>query len=220
MMLLGDRQRLHQLPSEEIRTAEIAHLALMHEIVERGERLFERREEIEAMDDIEVDPVGTEPTQAVLAALDDVSAAQAHVVDLGAHASPHFGGKHHLVSFALERFPQDLLRLAIGIDVGGIEEIDPGIEGHVDQTLRSRLIEAADLFPIPLSAKAHRPQAQFRDEQTGFTQLTVFHCHDPSPVVRHTPPLRRGPFSSLDDPRTRNETKRFISQQVLIYTFR
>ena len=59
-----NRKRLHQLPRREIRAADVANLAGVHQIVEGAKRILEVRERIEPMDLIEVDVVGAEPLQA------------------------------------------------------------------------------------------------------------------------------------------------------------
>lgn len=42
------------------------------------------------------------------------------------------GGQHDVVAAAIERLADDLLGLAGGVDVGGVDEVDAGVEGGVD----------------------------------------------------------------------------------------
>ena len=72
---LGRPLRLDHLPGGEVRAADVADLALAHEIVERAQRLLDRRQRVGAVELVEVDPVGLEPPQAVLDRLHDVARA-------------------------------------------------------------------------------------------------------------------------------------------------
>ena len=59
-----DGQRLHQLPREQVRAADVADLARTHQIVERPQRVLDAGQRIEPVDLIQVDVVGVEPFQA------------------------------------------------------------------------------------------------------------------------------------------------------------
>ena len=76
------------------------------------------------MDLVEVDIVGAEPFQAGLAGLDDVLAAGAEIVDPVPHAGQALGGDQHLLTDRAQNFAEQLFRLAIGIDIGGVEQVD------------------------------------------------------------------------------------------------
>ena len=69
-----------------------------------------------------------EPPQRVLDLGDDPAAGDAALVGVLAHRAPELGGQHDVVAAALERLADDLLRLAGGVDVGGVDEVDPGVE--------------------------------------------------------------------------------------------
>ena len=60
---LRDRERLHQVPAGEVRAADVADLARAHQLVERGQRLLDRRVGVEAVQLEEVDVVGAEAPQ-------------------------------------------------------------------------------------------------------------------------------------------------------------
>ena len=73
---LDDRRRRQR------RAAEVAHLALVHEVGQRAERLVDVDVRIGPVHLVEVDVVGVEPAQAVLALAHDPAArAAAHVAD-------------------------------------------------------------------------------------------------------------------------------------------
>src|SRR5690348_6792626 len=63
----GDPQRLHHLPRRVVRAAEVADLSLLHEIAQRTERLFQRRQAIPGMNLIEVDVLSPEIPEAAFA---------------------------------------------------------------------------------------------------------------------------------------------------------
>ena len=58
--------RLDDLPGRQRRAADVADLALLHEIVERAQRLLDRRPRIGDVLLVEVDVVGAEPSEARL----------------------------------------------------------------------------------------------------------------------------------------------------------
>ena len=60
-VFFGDGQRLHQVPAGEIRAADVADLAGAHQVVERAQRLLDRRQGVEAVQLKEVDVIGAEP---------------------------------------------------------------------------------------------------------------------------------------------------------------
>ena len=83
---------------------------------------------VEAVDLVEVDPVGAEAAQAGFALLDDPAARVAELVRAVAHRAVHLGREHDLVAAAFERLADDLLGLAARVDVGGVDEVDAGVE--------------------------------------------------------------------------------------------
>src|SRR5918994_383960 len=52
----------------------------------------------------------------------------AAVVRVVAHRGVRLGGQHDVVAAALQRLADDLLRLALRVDVGGVDEVDPGVQ--------------------------------------------------------------------------------------------
>ncbi len=66
----------------------------------------------------------------------------------------------------LQRLAGDDLRLAVGVDVGGIDEIDARIERTADELVGVRLLKRADVVPdaAATAAEGHRAEAEFRNE--------------------------------------------------------
>src|ERR1700722_17169395 len=66
-MQFGAARRLigfYELRGREIGAADVADLALLDQVVERAQCLFDRRRRIGTMQLIEVDPIGLQPAQA------------------------------------------------------------------------------------------------------------------------------------------------------------
>src|SRR5262249_57759204 len=68
-----------EAPGVIVRAAEVAHLALAHQVVEGAERLLERRLTVVPVRLVEIDVVGLEPPQRGLHALHDVLAGKTPV---------------------------------------------------------------------------------------------------------------------------------------------
>jgi hypothetical protein len=60
----------------------------------------------------------------------------AHVVRPVTQTKRRLGGDKRPVALALQSLAQHLFRAAIGVNVGGIEEVDAGLQTDVDQPPR------------------------------------------------------------------------------------
>jgi hypothetical protein len=74
MPVARDPLRLDDLAGWERGGADVADLALAHEVAERRQRLVDVGARIRAVDLVQVDPVGVEPPQRVLHRADDPAA--------------------------------------------------------------------------------------------------------------------------------------------------
>ena len=70
----GDPVGVDHLPAGQVGRAEVADLALLHQLVEGGQRLLDRGVRVGRVQLVEVDPVGAEPAQAGLHGDPDVAA--------------------------------------------------------------------------------------------------------------------------------------------------
>jgi hypothetical protein len=126
---------------------------------------------------VEVDVVGAEALQAALDGADDVVAAEAEVV--GAVEVPdlhaHLGGDQHVVTVRAQRSTEDLLGLAGGVDVRGVEEVHPGVAGERDLTAGTVHVEVADGLGPAGSGEAHGAEGDGRDAEPRGSQLAVVH---------------------------------------------
>ena len=97
----------------------------------------------------------------------------------GAGLAEDLGGDHDAVARyleVLEGLAGDLLGQPARIDVGGVDEVDAGVERLADQALGVGLLEVADLAPYALAAaEGHGAEAEFGDEKAGAAQGMVAH---------------------------------------------
>jgi len=170
------RQRFHQLPAGEVGNAHIAELSGAHEIVECRQHLLDRRSRIEGVQLQEIDIVRAEPAQRVLDTLDQSRARRARIVRPLAHRQAGLGRDDHLIAPALDRRTQHLLRSAVRINIGGIEQIDPGFQADIDEPpclIDVRIAPGAEKRSLP--AERPRTEAQGGNPEAGCTQMSVFH---------------------------------------------
>ena len=153
------------------------------EIVERPQRLLDRRHRVEAVNLIEVDMVEAEPLQAAGDLIHDVPAREADRIGAGAGAAANLGGHDDVLALdgkVAQGLAEHDFRLSLGIDVGGVDEIDARFERALNERGRALLLDRADIAPEAGAAmKGHRPQAYFRDELAGAAKRAVFHRRIP-----------------------------------------
>jgi hypothetical protein len=174
-VLLAGGQHLGELPGVHGGRADIAGLAGLHDVGQGLQGLLDRRLIVEAVDLVEVHIVGPQALQAGVDAGHDVLARQALVVGAGTHRAVDLGGDHHL--FALGEFLQrpagDLLGGPLRVDVGGVEEVDPVLDGGLEERLGLLVLQ----HPGPPLGRAigHAAEAEAGDLQAGFAQTNIIH---------------------------------------------
>ena len=175
---LGRPLRLDDQVGREGGRADGPHLALVDEVRERAERLVDVGRVVRPVHLVEVDPVGAETAQAVLARADDVAPAGAVRVRRPGwdRTGPSATGKWHFVArmtsvatTAGQRLGDDLLALAGGVDVGGVDEVDAGVERPVDDG------DAVVVVRLPKLAEHHGAEAQARDLHPGTAEGAIGH---------------------------------------------
>jgi hypothetical protein len=126
-------------------------------IGERAEGLVDVGVRDGTMHLVEVDPVGAQTPQRVLDLGDDPAPRDTAAVRIVTHRPPELRGQHDVVA-AGGRGPNplanDLFRLAGGVDVGGVDEVDPGVERAVDDPDRVLVVGVAP------GAEHHRAEAE------------------------------------------------------------
>ena len=179
---------LDDLAARECGGADVADLALVDQVGQRRQRLLDVGMRFGAVDLVQVDPVGAEPPQRVLHRADDPAAGAALPVGIVAHRAVELGGEDHVVPPAAgERLADDLLGLALPVDVGGVDEVDPGVQRGVDDPDRLVVIGVAP------RAEHHRAEAELAHRDTGASKFALLHAWTPAhPLAEAYLGRRRG----------------------------
>ena len=128
---LGHEMRLRQLPAGKDAAGQVKHLPLPDQIIQRPQRLIDRRIGIRPMNVIDVDPLGLEPPKRLLDFPHDMPA-----TDCPRHSHAASGG-HELSSTArcdravpvcFIQSPMIFFAAAIVVDVGGVDEVSAQFE--------------------------------------------------------------------------------------------
>ncbi len=184
---LGRAQCLHQLPRGVVGGADVTDLARGDQPVQRVQRLLKRGLAVPLVHLVKVDVVGAQAAQAGLAAGNDVVAGQPGVVRAAPHRHPHLGGHQHLVPAARQDLAQDFLGLAAGVDVGGIDEVDPGVQAHIHLPPGLGHVGRPDVFEWPAAAERHRAHGEHGNPQARPAQRAIFHRPTLLTAVRRGP---------------------------------
>ena len=164
----GGRRRLAE--------PERADLALLAQPRHGADGLLDRDLRVHAVLIVEVDRVDSEPFQAGLAGAPDVGGAPVDEV-AGAVRAPHLaelGGENDAMPAAGERPPDELLVVPPPVHVGGVQEVDPEIEGAVDHRDGSGVV-ALSVGP----GHRHAAESDRRHLQPVAPEQPVFHRSDP-----------------------------------------
>ena len=180
----GGQLQFGELPREHRRTAEVQHLAGLHDVVQRLHRLFDRHFAAAGhavrmtVNDEVIDVVVAEPLQARVHPFDDVFARQAGLVGAAAHRHRDLRRQHVFV--ARQQLAQQLPHYALAgadpVHVGAVE-IE---QTFVDCGLEDRPRFVGTQRPVALVATAgfaevHRAEAQPRNLQAAvFAELDGF----------------------------------------------
>ena len=114
---------------------EEADLAGVDELGHRAHRLLDRDVGIDAVLVVEVDVVDAQPAQRGVAGPDHVVRAAVDPARgrvLGVAHDPELGGQHHLVAPVGDGLAHQLLVGVRAVDVGGVQERHPEVEGLAD----------------------------------------------------------------------------------------
>ena len=134
--------------------------------------LLDRRAVVEAVDDVEVEIVGAEAAERAFDLAQDRLAGKAAFIEVD------LACKHDILALdteVLEGLSDELLARAMGIDIGGIEEVDALAERLLDDGLGSWLVYDPLVEIGEDLAKAHAADADAADLDVGLAKLRVFH---------------------------------------------
>jgi hypothetical protein len=140
------------------------------EVGERGQRLLDVGVRVRPVDLIEVDVVGLQAAQRVLHLGHDPAPRVAPLVGIIAHRLVHLGRQDDVVAAPLECLAHDLLGLAVGVGVGGVNEVDPRVKRLVDDADRVVVVGVAD------GPEHHRAQCVGTDLHAGPAKGAVVHA--------------------------------------------
>ena len=133
------------------------------------ERLFEWRGPVEAMDLIEVDPVGAQPAQTLLDLQHDVAARDTPIEHTARTRHEHLGCDHRLLAPSLECLADDLFRLPHAVAVGGVDEVDALVERAADDA------DAVVMVGIAPAAERHGAEAEAGNLEAAAAEASVLH---------------------------------------------
>ena len=168
----GDRLRTAQRGGRIVRGAVRADASLLDELVERADRLLERRVGVLFVMLVEVDHVGLQALERRVERAQDV-VARAATGRAVAHLLAELRRQHDLVAPAVEHAADDRLAAAgLPVDVGRVEERDAHLERRVDHGARRVFVDPA--------AEVVAAEADHRHPQSGGAQHAISHDLKPT----------------------------------------
>ena len=137
---LERRDRVHRVRpanrgGRRLREAEVLHLAGLHELLHRTDRLFDRRVEVDAVLVVEVDVVDAEPLEARVTGLANVlgAAVDADPAAVRIALVAELRREHDLVAAIGDRSADELFVGERPVHVGGVEEVDTELDRAMDR---------------------------------------------------------------------------------------
>ena len=167
VVALLEVDRALRLPCRPVADGGVDHLARAHHVFQRPHRLVDRRHRVEAVQEQHVYTVGLQPFEARLDGLHHMAPRSAARIHVGARRIEAFGGENEIVAVVLRQPAEDLLRLALVVLVGAVEEIDARV-AH-------RLVERRGRHFVGVAAKGHGAETEFGDGDAGTAEELVFH---------------------------------------------
>jgi len=192
---LGHPVRLHDEVGGEGAAADGPDLALVDQVRQRPQGVVDVAGGVGAVDLVQVDPVGAQAPKARLHLPHDPPPGVPRHVGVGAHGAVDLGGEDDVVAPpAGQRLGHDLLGLPARVDVGGVDEVDPGVEGGVDDA------DAVVVVGVAPRPEHHGAQAQGGDPHAGASQGVQLHVATvrcagvpvPAPVPSAAPSVSTG----------------------------
>ena len=168
MIFVADPERLGHQPGRHIRSAQVAQLALVHQVVERAQRLVQRRAGVGLVDQVHVQVLDAQAAQAGIDLAHDLAARQAAIVRAIADRIEHLRAEQQLIAhraaFGLQPRADVALAAPAAIGIGGVEEVDAQLPGGIHD--REGLLlglarpKNAGALPIPPKLPQPRPTAE------------------------------------------------------------
>src|ERR1700688_3768911 len=124
------------MPAEKVGAGDVADFAAANESVERFESFFDGSDFVEAVHVVDVDVIGVEAAEAGFGGADDGGGGKAEAVWAFAEAEGGFRGDEEILALSFDRFAEDFFRQSVGVNIGGIEEVDACFETDINEALR------------------------------------------------------------------------------------
>ncbi len=160
-------------------------LARAPQVVERAERLLERRRRVGLVAEEEVEPLGAEPGEARVDGAEERPAREPAVVRAVADRVEGLGAQQHLIAHGRAPLGEPLAdrRLAApaAVGVGGVEHVDAELEGgvHERERLLVALALAVELGGGSDAAEVAAAECDARDLKPGRAERAKVHgAHD------------------------------------------
>jgi hypothetical protein len=123
-----------------------------------------------------IDP---QPAKTGLAFGDQMVARQPLVVDAITHREARLGGDEQAAAAPFHGLAEDFLGAAARVDIGGVDDIDPGVDADVELALRAGHVRRACLGEEGLSAEGHGAEGEDGNFQSGAPEEPIFHVFSP-----------------------------------------
>lgn len=163
---------LDELLGGEVGGADGHDLARAHQVGQYGQCLVDVGGRVGAVYLVEVDVVGAQPPEAALDGPGEPAPGVAAPVRIAvSHPDREvaLGRQHDLVASAVNGLADDLLGLAAGVLVGGVDEIDPAVQRRADQP--DRFVVVA----VPPGTQAQGAQGELAYGDAGAAENPVLH---------------------------------------------
>ena len=150
------------LPRGEVRNGGVADFSLRNQVVERADRLFDRRERIGRVHEIEIDPIRLQPAQTRIDGRHDVAARGSAQQSRSVHRQTELRRDDDVGAPPAERVAEQFFRLAGRVErvaIGRVEERDAVRERCLHDVPRRRRIEpAAEIVAAETDGRDAQPR--------------------------------------------------------------
>src|SRR6266550_469971 len=152
--------------------AEVLHLALGNQFLDRARHVFDRHVRVDPMLIIEIHDVCPETLQRTLdALLDALGAAVLDLLPAGITSDPELRGDHHLPAQWRQRFAYELFVGVRTVNFGGIEERDAPFDGRANERDHRLLVR----WETVALAHPHAAEPQRRHFQIALSKFALLH---------------------------------------------
>src|SRR5882672_8493651 len=183
------------MPAGKIRAGNIADLSGLNQAVERAQYFLDGGEGVESVKMVDVDVIGAQTAQTGFAGLDQVMSRRAQVIRPFPHPKCGFRGNQNLVAAPRNRFAQNFLREAFRVNVGGVKQVDAGLETDRDEAGGFGHVAGAPAAEkLRTSTKRAGAKTEGGNFQSRTAKLSKFHSAVDAARREAMRKLRRAPF--------------------------